>query len=123
METIDMANRSNKPNEWAAHYNSHWGGMPRNPNWLPCLENCMFTTRDGGIGLCPSGTRVGDLVVLLFGGRVPYLLRPKVVTSFEGGRVGSKEYYFVGECYFDGSMNGSTCSSMSDSEVEVFLLA
>jgi hypothetical protein len=85
----------------------------------------MFTTMDGGIGLCPSRTRVGDLVVLLFGGRVPYLLRPRVVTSVEGGResVGSKEYHFVGECYFESSMNGKICSSMSDSDIEVFLLA
>jgi hypothetical protein len=70
----------------------------------------MFTTREGGIGLCPSGTRIGYLVVLLFGGSVPYLLRPNIVTSVDEGyeSVGAKEYHFVGECYFEGVMKGET---------------
>jgi hypothetical protein len=37
--------------------------------WLPCHGKCMFEAADGKIGLCPSGTRVGDLVAILFGGR------------------------------------------------------
>ena len=86
----------------------------------------MFTTREGGIGLCPSGTQMGDLVVLLFGGSVPYLLRPKIVTLVDECHesVGLKEYHFVGECYFEGVMKGETFSSTlgSDIDVEVFVL-
>jgi hypothetical protein len=70
---------------------------------------------------------MGDLVVLLFGGSVPYLLRPKIVTSVDEGHesVGLKEYHFVGECYFEGMMNGETFSSTLGSSVEgeVFVLA
>ncbi|PMD57636.1 HET-domain-containing protein [Hyaloscypha bicolor E] len=124
-DSIDMADHSDKPSLWAAHYNSHWSGTPQNPTWLPCFQNCMFTTRDGGVGICPSGSRVGDLVVVLFGGMVPYLLRPKVPAGVETDREStrSKEYYFVGECYFEGLMDGEACSSISDSDTEVFLLA
>jgi Heterokaryon incompatibility protein (HET) len=122
---IDMEEHRNKRTEWAAHYNSHWGGSPRKPTWLPCLDNCMFTTKDGGVGLCPSGTRLGDLVVVLFGGKVPYILRPKTLKGGETGREskGTPEYYFVGECYFEGIMSGEACSSISDSDTEVFVLA
>jgi len=124
-DTIDMADHNNKPTEWRAHYTCHWGGTPRDPSWIPCFENCMYTTRDGGIGLCPSGSRVGDLIVVLFGGRVPYLLRPKARTGQGTSQENatSNEYYFVGECYFDGLMDGKACSSISDSDTEVFLLA
>jgi hypothetical protein len=130
VESIDMADQGQKSGEWAGHYASHWN-MHKvrpfgSPTWLPCLENCMFTTREGGIGLCPSGTRMGDLVVLLFGGSVPYLLRPKIETSVDEGHenVGLKGYHFVGECYFEGVMNGETFSSTlgSDVDVEVFVL-
>ncbi|KAE9372520.1 HET-domain-containing protein [Stipitochalara longipes BDJ] len=120
-ESIDMADHSNKPSEWGAHYNSHWSDSSWNPSWLPCFENCMFTTRDGGVGLCPSGSRVGDLVVVLFGGMVPYLLRPKILgrTEVDRERAGSQEFYFVGECYFEGLMDGEACSSISDSDTEL----
>jgi hypothetical protein len=130
VESIDMADHGQKSREWADHYISHWKTMPTSgkPTWLPCLENCMFTTREGGIGLCPSGTRVGDLVVLLFGGNVPYLLRPNIMTSVNESHesVDLKEYHFVGECYFEGVMKGEAFSSNLTSnvevEVEVFLL-
>ena len=123
-ESIDMTDHNNHPNEWGAHYSCHWGGTPRDPSWLACFDNCMFTTRDGGIGLCPSGTRVGDLVVVLFGGMVPYLLRPTFRTGRETYSEGTalKEYHFVGECYFEGLMEGEACSAISNSDTEVFLL-
>lgn len=70
------------------HYRAHWvfGGRARRPTgegggkagvpaWPPYLGEGMLTTEDGRLGLCPAGTRVGGLVVLLYGGTVPYLLR------------------------------------------------
>ncbi|KAG9227953.1 heterokaryon incompatibility protein-domain-containing protein [Amylocarpus encephaloides] len=130
-EVINMADHSKKSGEWKVHYDSHWDALPPRdgaeglPTWLPCLENCMFTTIDGGVGLCPTGSRVGDLVVVLYGGMVPYLLRPKICIGVETDRenVCSGEFYFVGECYLKGSMYGEACSSISDSNTEVFLLA
>lgn len=81
-------------------YHSRNGMYPR--GWLPCLGRCMLKTPDGKIGLCPSGARVDDLVVILYGGLVPYLLRPNVTPGFYG---------FVGECYLDGFMHGEAFSS------------
>ncbi|KAJ9658873.1 hypothetical protein H2198_003443 [Neophaeococcomyces mojaviensis] len=81
---------------------------------LPCHSKCMFDTVDGHIGLCPSGTRTGDLVVILYGGTVPFLLRQKE-------QIG--EYCFVGECYLEGFMNGEAFDSRSRQYAEeVFLL-
>lgn len=57
----------------------------------------MFSTGDGLIGLCPSGAEIGDIVVVLYGARVPSLLRSTLSLG---------EYFFVGECSADGVMYG-----------------
>lgn len=56
----------------------------------------FFTTSNKYMGLAQSGVRIGHAVVILHGGRTPYLLQ----------RVGSSGYRFVGECYVHGHMNG-----------------
>ena len=64
-----------------------------------CHERRFFTTRDGYMGLCPRNTRYGDLVVILYGGRVPFIIRPHPRAY--------RYYEFVGECYIHGRMFGS----------------
>ncbi|KAK8091275.1 Heterokaryon incompatibility protein 6- OR allele [Apiospora phragmitis] len=85
-----------------------------------CLDPFFFVGTDNGKtkGLCPWPARVGDVVVLLSGGKVPYLLRPipddeeeeakeeepgEAVKEAQGGR----KYQFVGECFVMGAMQGS----------------
>jgi hypothetical protein len=71
-------------------------------------KRCLFTTKSGFLGIGPYGhdrwspsssdytnTRPGDLVVILFGSEVPFVLRP-VGRFFE----------YVGECYVGGIMDG-----------------
>ena len=109
-------------NEFRDHYRSHWGTGPESgaaPPWLPCHGRCMFETLDGRIGLCPSGARATDLVVILYGGNVPYLLRQE--REIDQALSVSKEYYFVGECYVEGLMGGSAVSQENMVD-EVFLL-
>lgn len=103
------------------HYNAHYGLHSDNPeailDCLPCHGKCMFSTEGGLIGLCPSGAQIGDIVVVLYGARVPSLLRP---TPSVG------EYFFVGECYADGVMHGECFApdfaAGQGAEPEIFLL-
>ena len=60
----------------------------------------FFTTSKNYMGLAQSGVRIGHAVVVLHGGKTPYLLQRK--------RRGSSGYRFVGECYVHGLMNGET---------------
>ncbi|CAI6094288.1 unnamed protein product [Clonostachys chloroleuca] len=83
------------------------------PTWLPCHGKCMFTTDDGGLGLCPGTAMAGDVVVILYGGDVPYLLRPS-------GEPGT--YRFIGECYFDGVMSGEAFADDRNLAEEIFVL-
>ncbi|KAI4869999.1 HET-domain-containing protein [Hypoxylon rubiginosum] len=109
------------------HYSTHWRDIPREsldstsgltdpdaPDYLPCHGKCMFSTETGvGVGLCPNGSQVGDLVVILFGSKVPHLLRSSNTPG---------EYYFVGECYMDGVMHGEAFEGNNVLSEETFFL-
>ena len=56
----------------------------------------FFTTPNGRMGLCPRRTRLGHKIVLLSGGKTPYILK-----KLKGG-----QWSFIGECYVDGLMSG-----------------
>lgn len=57
----------------------------------------FFVTRDGMIGIGPLAAEEGDIVVVLFGGSVPFILRP-----YGDGQ----HYRVVGECYVHDLMDG-----------------
>jgi hypothetical protein len=56
---------------------------------------CATTT--GYIGLCPHGTRDGDLIFFTMGADVPYVLRPLEDHN---------AYELIGEAYVQGAMHG-----------------
>ncbi|KAJ4191949.1 hypothetical protein NW755_004084 [Fusarium falciforme] len=88
-------------------------GMPE-PEWhgtdyVPtCLDPCFFVAENGQFGLCPWPSKVGDVIVVLHGGNVPYLLRP--VKNEDGSSDGV--YEFIGECFVDGIMHGEFLQSL-----------
>ncbi|KAK1760219.1 heterokaryon incompatibility protein-domain-containing protein [Echria macrotheca] len=73
-----------------------------------------FETEDGYVGVCPHGSQVGDLVCVLYGGVVPFVLRP----------VGDGNYINVGWCTLLGFMTGEAAQTMlpgdGTSDLQVF---
>jgi hypothetical protein len=63
-------------------------------------------TNDGVVGLVPDAIEEGDIIVILRGGPVPYVLRPKP----------SGLYRFVEECYIYGMMHGEKLQDMEGKE-------
>lgn len=61
------------------------------------LKRRCFETRSGMLGLGPLATAAEDIVVVLFGGTVPFVLRPDA---------DDQRYRLVGECYVHDIMNG-----------------
>jgi len=70
--------------------------------YIECHPDAFFTTPEGIVGLCSAPARIGDKVVVLNGGNVPYLLRAE--DGEDDSKVESARYKFVGECYLDGYM-------------------
>ncbi len=55
----------------------------------------FFTTLGGYMGIGPPGMRPGDLICVLLGGNVPWVVRQE-----------GHEYILIGECYVHGNMDG-----------------
>jgi len=58
-----------------------------------CMNRRFFVTRKGYMGLAPATAQKGDLVCILFGGNIPFILR----------RVGPG-YELIGQAYVHGIM-------------------
>jgi hypothetical protein len=72
----------------------------------------FFISVNGFMGLAPKNSREGDDVVLLFGGRSPYVVR----------KLPSGRYNFIGACFPVGLMNGEALDGYSEDDVDDFVL-
>ncbi|KAI1126202.1 heterokaryon incompatibility protein-domain-containing protein [Nemania abortiva] len=73
----------------------------------------LYTTRQRGIiGLCPALARRGDLLVIIHGGKTPYIIR----------NLGNGQFRFIGECYAHGFMHGEATGWNEGWKVEEFVL-
>jgi len=77
----------------------------------------FFTTRQGFMGLGES-VQAGDEIWVLFGGQVPFVLRPY---SSDSKHVNC--YYMVGDCYVHGIMHGEKVLGIQETEAQTILLA
>jgi hypothetical protein len=69
-----------------------------------------FISSEGYVGLVPAHSRPGDIVCIIFGADVPFILR----------NVGEGEYQLIGEAYVFGIMDGEFVKG--DSREEIFCL-
>jgi hypothetical protein len=75
---------------------------------FPCISPCLFSgesdTQEELAGLCPYSAKIGDIIVVLMGGNIPYLIRKRAI------HISSQDkavlYGFVGECFVHGYMHG-----------------
>jgi hypothetical protein len=77
-----------------------------------------YLTSEGYLGMGPAGVKAGDVVVVLCGGRVPFILRPtepELVVGEEKKRL----FEFVGEAYCDGVMDGEIVDKRELSEFSI----
>jgi hypothetical protein len=63
------------------------------------MRRLLVSDNDRWLGLAPMDAQVGDKIVLLGGGKVPYIVRPK-----DGAEIGC--YELIGDAYVHGIMDG-----------------
>jgi hypothetical protein len=105
MECVLSQDYSTLPSEQRFDKMSHrspslaklWVAIEREIANQRTMRNFSVTT-GGRFGQMPIGTEKGDLVCVLIGGEVPFVLRPT-------GH-GSSSYRLIGECFLNGVMNG-----------------
>lgn len=78
----------------------------------------MFITERGYMGLCPPESRVGDQIWVLYGGKVPFVLRP----TTPDGLHHVYTFAFIGDCFLDGFMDGEAFRVDNNEQREVSLV-
>ncbi|KAI0849711.1 heterokaryon incompatibility protein-domain-containing protein [Daldinia vernicosa] len=73
-----------------------------------CLHRRFFITAGNLMGIGPETIERDDIVVILFGGKVPYVIR----------ELGEGKYSFIGECYVPGLMAGEAVEQWKTSETQ-----
>ena len=85
-----------------------------------CMNRKLLTTLNGYIGLGPPQTQIGDVVFILIGSRVPFVLRrheDQSPVTFSPDGFGQKyilreitlskpSYSVIGDCFIHGVMDG-----------------
>ncbi|KAJ9134454.1 hypothetical protein NKR23_g10094 [Pleurostoma richardsiae] len=85
----------------------------------PFEGKCFFTTRTGYIGMGPPGMSCDDKLVVLLGGRMPFVLRKHAAAEdpqAAGGKPMADLYKIVGEAYCDTIMDGELDTSKLELE-------
>ncbi|OWP02867.1 hypothetical protein B2J93_3447 [Marssonina coronariae] len=72
-----------------------------------CHNRSFFRTANEHYGIGNHLMEEGDKIVVLFGGKTPYILRPK-----------EDHYYLIGECYVYGLMDGEAIAMMDRGELK-----
>lgn len=81
-----------------------------------CERRRLFITLNGFLGIGPDTAGEGDVVAVLPGGDVPYLLRPiekndQLPAAVEHPSEPSQRYLIVGECFVQGLMSGEAVNA------------
>jgi hypothetical protein len=81
----------------------------------------LFRTKEGRIGLCFPNSRPGDEVWVLYGGRVPFVLRPYGggIKKENTGRM--RCHSFIGEAYLHGRMDREALAQANIAPNTVYL--
>lgn len=80
---------------------------------LVANKHALCFTEDRMMGLMPLRTQEGDIVVILHGCDVPFVVRPTQVEGY---------YRLVGECYVHGVMNGEIVPHVVKNTVDIVLV-
>jgi len=85
-------------------------------------NRCLFRTDTGMLGLGPSCTRVGDVVVVLRTGPVPFVLRAEedCGSEYQVGLPGTQ--HLVGNCYVYRAMDGEFAEKVEKEAVQFTLV-
>lgn len=101
----------NHPVIWAFMYHkATWGGYGEFWPYISCSNHRLLgRATNGWLCLLPQATKVGDVIILARGGRVPLVIR-----SDENGH-----YTFVGEAYVHGIMDGEAFDESRCTDIEL----
>lgn len=86
------------------------------------VNQAFFITDCGYIGIGPPNVHIDNEIWVLFGGRVPFVLRPRVKGSSTSQRhQEDREYSFIGDAYVHGIMDGEFVENYDGNNTAVLI--
>lgn len=89
--------------------------------WLSNDNRAFFTTQQGYMGFGPPEMKQGDLVAVLLGSRMPFILRQTppaaAIIGKSEGNCNRTYYSVVGYCYLHGMMHGEAVSEKKIADI------
>jgi hypothetical protein len=86
------------------------------------VKQAFFITKTGYLGLGPPNILPGDEVWVLFGGRVPFILKRRGGGTQESmGTSTTHEYFLVGDTYVCGIIEGEAVEHLEDRQETIHL--
>jgi hypothetical protein len=85
-----------------------WQRDLTNAGWLfgqPGFPRNFCITEKGLMGMVPKHSKIGDVICLIYGAQVPFVLRTSSEEK-EASDTSETMYQLVGECYIHGMMDG-----------------
>lgn len=111
---VDKQDFESRFNAWLDHGEQSHDEEHTRPFSDPAVTRCMYRsfliTTKGYLGLGRSSTRPGDIVTVLKGGNVPFVLRP----------CNDGFYTLIGESYVHGIMDGDFVRNSAEKDVRNF---
>lgn len=109
------ASRRNSSGDISSLPSSLWEALSKDVGII-IEDKDMFVTAQGYFGLGHEGLGEGDVVCILLGGEVPFLLRQ----TGQGGQ--QARFRFLCECYVHGVMDGEAVKGPESGSLEEFLI-
>ena len=91
---------------------SQWYRNVEGKTYLASLNRCFFITQQGYMGIGPPNIQEGDICCVVFGAKVPFILRSNDDETCQ----------LVGESYIEGMMDGKVLNMLERGELQEGLI-
>jgi hypothetical protein len=112
-DALKVRKEMNKPSFFETVDESmEWQRDLTNAGWLfgqPGFPRNFCITEKGLMGMVPKHSKIGDVICLIYGAQVPFVLRTSSEEK-EASDTSETMYQLVGECYIHGMMDGEGLS-------------
>lgn len=117
LDWVEPPSKSSATMSDHARTHANWERQQPQDRLPTCIDQFLFEAENGSIGMCPWTAEPGDVIVILHGGNVPYLLRP-AATNIASGPEGELLFHFIGECFVVSAMDGLLFKVLEGNGVE-----
>lgn len=82
----------------------------------------LISSEKGYLGLAPLGVECGDIIGILAGGKMPFILRPSPASRAAEGSQAESMYCLIGDAYIHGLMDGEAVDTATNGNQQMRMI-